>query len=100
MDEETVVAFLLMQETEVCKADTVNEESNTHLTAALLITDSQELTLDNFYAMNGEIQHEIISAVPSSSQALKQAWHGECCLTARMTVHILQQWVLMRRPLN
>ena len=40
MDEETAAAFLLMQKTdsEACEADTINEEFNTHLTAALLIT--------------------------------------------------------------
>ena len=38
MDEETAAAFLLMQETEACESDTINEEFNTHLTAALLMT--------------------------------------------------------------
>ena len=36
MDEE-MVTFLFMQETEECEADAVDEEINTHLTAALLI---------------------------------------------------------------
>ena len=37
MDEETA-AFLFMQETKECKADAANEEFNTHLAVALLIT--------------------------------------------------------------
>ena len=37
MDEETA-AFLFMQETEECEADAIDEEFNTHLGAALLIT--------------------------------------------------------------
>jgi len=56
--------------------------------------------LANFCAMNGEIQHEITSAIPSSCQTLKQTLHGKCCLTAKITVHILQWWVSMWRLLN
>jgi len=51
---------------------------------------SLEQMLADFCAMNGEIQHEITSAVPSSCQTLEQTLHGKCCLTAEMTVHILQ----------
>ena len=38
---------------------------------------SQEQMLDDFCTVNGEIQHEITSAVPSSSQTLEQTLYGK-----------------------